>query len=151
KPDGSVNELRIRRLKEKLGNRSNASSEVEFEGAYARRCGPEGEGVRTIINMVQLTRLDCVTGSLGIMPPARIQPSHHSPHRSAFQKKLIEQPLMRAVLADLSLEREAALALAFRLAAAFDRAAHDPDEAAYARLLTPAAKLYICKAAPGFV
>jgi len=150
-PDGSVNELRLCRLKEKLGNRSNASSEVEFEGAYAMRCGPEGEGVKTIINMVQLTRLDCVTGSLGIMRSALMQAIHHTRHRTAFQKKLADQPLMRAVLADLALEREAAIALAFRLAAAFDRAAHDADEAAFARLLTPAAKLYVCKATPGFV
>jgi len=150
-PDGSANELRLRRLKDKLGNRSNASSEVEFEGAYARRCGAEGEGVKTIINMVQLTRLDCVTGSLGIMRSALMQAIHHTRHRTAFQKKLVDQPLMRAVLADLSLEREAALALGLRLAAAFDRAAHDPEEAAYARLVTPAAKLYVCKATPGFV
>jgi putative acyl-CoA dehydrogenase len=150
-PDGSANELRLRRLKDKLGNRSNASSEVEFEGAYARRCGAEGDGVQTIINMVQLTRLDCVTGSLGIMRSALMQAIHHTRHRTAFQKKLVDQPLMRAVLADLSLEREAALALGLRLAAAFDRAAHDPEEAAYARLVTPAAKLYVCKATPGFV
>jgi len=150
-PDGSANELRLRRLKDKLGNRSNASSEVEFEGAYARRCGAEGDGVRTIINMVQLTRLDCVTGSLGIMRSALMQAIHHTRHRTAFQKKLVDQPLMRAVLADLSLEREAALALGLRLAAAFDHAAHDPEEAAYARLVTPAAKLYVCKATPGFV
>ncbi|HLL27324.1 MAG TPA: isovaleryl-CoA dehydrogenase [Xanthobacteraceae bacterium] len=151
KPDGSVNELRLRRLKDKLGNRSNASSEVEFEGAYAKRCGPEGEGIKTIINMVQLTRLDCVTGSLGIMRSALMQAIHHARHRTAFQRKLIDQPLMRAVLADLALEREAALALGLRLAAAFDHAADDPEEAAYARLVTPAAKLYVCKATPGFV
>jgi putative acyl-CoA dehydrogenase len=151
KPDGHVNELRLRRLKDKLGNRSNASSEVEFEDAYARRCGAEGEGIQTIINMVQLTRLDCVTGSLGIMRSALMQAIHHARHRTAFQKKLVDQPLMRGVLADLSLEREAALALGLRLAAAFERAAHDPEEAAYARLVTPAAKLYVCKATPGFV
>jgi putative acyl-CoA dehydrogenase len=151
KPDGHVNELRLRRLKDKLGNRSNASSEVEFENAYARRCGPEGEGIKTIINMVQLTRLDCVTGSLGIMRSALMQAIHHARHRTAFQKKLVDQPLMRGVLADLSLEREAALALGLRLAAAFERAAHDPEEAAYARLVTPAAKLYVCKATPAFV
>jgi putative acyl-CoA dehydrogenase len=150
-PDGSVNEIRLRRLKEKLGNRSNASSEVEFEGAYARRCGPEGEGIKTIINMVQLTRLDCVTGSLGIMRAALMQAIHHVRHRVAFQRKLVDQPLMRAVLADLSLEREAMLALGIRLAAAFERAAADPDEAAFARIVTPAAKLYVCKATPGFV
>src|SRR5262249_6049994 len=150
-PDGSVNEIRLRRLKDKLGNRSNASSEVEFEGAYARRCGPEGEGVKTIINMVQLTRLDCVTGSLGIMRSALMQAIHHTRHRIAFQRKLLDQPLMRAVLADLSLEWEAMLALGIRLAAAFERAALDPEEAALARIVTPAAKLYVCKATPGFV
>ncbi len=150
-PDGSVNALRLRRLKDKLGNRSNASSEVEFESAYARRCGPEGEGVKTIIGMVQLTRLDCVTGSLGIMRGALLQAIHHACHRTAFQKKLIDQPLMRAVLSDLALEREGALALGLRLANAFERAESDPNEAAFARLVTPAAKLWVCKATPGFV
>jgi putative acyl-CoA dehydrogenase len=151
KPDGTPNAMRLVRLKDKLGNRSNASSEVEFEGAYARRCGPEGEGVKTIIAMVQLTRLDCVLGSTGIMRSALMQAIHHTRHRIAFQRKLADQPLMRAVLGDLALEREAALALALRLAAAFDRAATDPNEAAFARVLTPAAKLYVCKATPGFV
>lgn len=149
-PDGRVNGLRLRRLKDKLGNRSNASSEVEFEAAYARRCGGEGEGIRTIIGMVGLTRLDCVIGALGILRAALIQAIHHARHRTAFQKKLIDQPLMRAVLADLALEREGATALGFRLAKAFDNPA-DPEEALYARLMTPAAKLYVCKAVPGFV
>jgi putative acyl-CoA dehydrogenase len=151
RPDGTPNALRLVRLKEKLGNRSNASSEVEFEGAYARRCGPEGEGVKTIIGMVQLTRLDCVTGSLGIMRSALMQAIHHTRYRTAFQRKLVDQPLMRAVLADLALEREAGLALMLRIAAAFDRASTDEHEAAYARLVTPAAKLMVCKATPGFV
>ena len=110
RPDGSVNALKLNRLKDKLGNRSNASSEVEFEGAYAARCGAEGEGVKTIIAMVQLTRLDCVVGSLGIMRAALMTTIHHVRHRVAFQKKLIDQPLMRAVIGDLALEREAALA-----------------------------------------
>jgi putative acyl-CoA dehydrogenase len=151
KPDGTPNALRLMRLKEKLGNRSNASSEVEFEGAYAQRCGPEGEGVKTIIGMVQLTRLDCVTGSLGIMQGALRHAVHHTRHRTVFQKKLIDQPLMRMVLADLALEKEGALALALRLASAFDKSGSDPDEAAFARIVTPAAKLWVCKATPGFV
>jgi putative acyl-CoA dehydrogenase len=151
KPDGTPNALRLMRLKEKLGNRSNASSEVEFEGAYAQRCGPEGEGVKTIIGMVQLTRLDCVTGSLGIMQGALRHAVHHTRHRTVFQKKLIDQPLMRMVLADLALEKEGALALALQLASAFDKSESDPDEAAFARIVTPAAKLWVCKATPGFV
>ncbi len=151
KPDGTPNALRLVRLKEKLGNRSNASSEVEFEGAYAQRCGPEGAGVKTIIGMVQLTRLDCVSGSLGLMQGALRQAVHHTRHRIVFQKKLIDQPLMRMVLADLALEREGALALTLRLAGAFDQGEDDADEAAFARILTPAAKLWVCKATPGFV
>ncbi len=147
---GEVNAIRLRRLKDKLGNRSNASCEVEFEGAYGRRCGPEGEGVKTIIAMVQLTRLDCAVASAALMRAALGHAIHHVRHRSVFQKKLVDQPLMRAVIADLALEREGALAFALRLAAAFDRA-RDAEEAVFARLVTPAAKLWICKAAPGFV
>ena len=149
-PDGAMNALDFKRLKDKLGNRSNASSEVEFEGAYARRCGPEGEGIKTIIRMVALTRLDCVVGALGILRAALMQAIHHIRFRTAFQKKLVDQPLMRAVVADLCLEREAALALGFRLARAFDRP-DDEDEIVYARLMTPVAKLYVCKMVPGFV
>jgi len=151
RPDGTPNALRLMRLKDKLGNRSNASSEVEFEGAYAQRCGAEGEGVKTIIGMVQLTRLDCVTGSLGIMQGALRYAIHHTRYRTVFQKKLVDQPLMRAVLGDLALEREGALALALRLASAFDKSASDPDEAAFARIVTPAAKMWVCKTTPGFV
>jgi putative acyl-CoA dehydrogenase len=151
RPDGSVNALKLNRLKDKLGNRSNASSEVEFEGAYAVRCGAEGEGVKTIIAMVQLTRLDCIVGSLGIMRAALMAAIHHVRHRVAFQKKLIDQPLMRAVIGDLALEREGALALGIRIAAAFDKAETDEDEAAFARLVTPVAKLWVCKAVPQFV
>jgi putative acyl-CoA dehydrogenase len=150
-PDGAVNRLRFNRLKDKLGNRSNASSEVEFEGAFALRCGAEGEGIKTIIRMVQLTRLDCVAASAGLMQGALAFAIHHVRHRSVFQKKLIDQPLMRTVIADLALEREGAVALAMRLAAAFDQAGDDAGEAAFARLVTPAAKLWVCKAAPGFV
>jgi putative acyl-CoA dehydrogenase len=151
RPDGSVNELRLRRLKDKLGNRSNASSEVEFEKAFAWRCGREGEGIKTIIAMVQLTRLDCVVASAGLMQGALAFAIHHVRHRSVFQKKLIDQPLMRAVVADLALEREGAVALSMRLAAAFDHAGSDAEEAAFARLVTPAAKLWVCKASPGFI
>ncbi len=151
RPDGSPNALRLMRLKDKLGNRSNASSEVEFEGAFAQRCGAEGEGVKTIIGMVQLTRLDCVTGSLGIMQGALRHAVHHTRYRTVFQRKLADQPLMRMVLADLALEREGALALALRLASSFDKSAGDPDEAAFARIVTPAAKMWVCKTTPGFV
>jgi putative acyl-CoA dehydrogenase len=151
RPDGSVNALRLMRLKDKLGNRSNASSEVEFANAFAWRVGPEGAGVRTIIQMVQLTRLDCVLASAGFMRMALAQAVHHSRYRSVFQKHLYDQPMMRVVLADLALEVEAAVALAMRLARAFDRADNDPREAAYARVVTPAAKYWVCKTAPGFI
>ena len=150
KPDGGMNALDFKRLKDKLGNRSNASSEVEFEGAHALRCGPEGEGIKTIIRMVALTRLDCVIGALGILRAALMQAIHHIRFRTAFQKKLADHPLMRSVVADLCLEREAALALGFRLARAFDRPG-DEEEIVYARLMTPVAKLYVCKMVPGFV
>jgi len=151
RPDGSVNALRLQRLKDKLGNRSNASSEVEFAGAYALRVGDEGAGVRTIIQMVQLTRLDCALASAGFMRMALVQAVHHSRYRSVFQRHLYDQPMMRAVLADLALEVEGAVALVMRLSRAFDQAATDPREAAYARLVTPAAKYWICKTAPGFI
>ena len=151
RPDGAVNALRLQRLKDKLGNRSNASSEVEFADAYALRVGDEGAGVRTIIQMVQLTRLDCALASAGFMRMALAQAVHHCRYRSVFQKHLYDQPMMRAVLADLALEVEGAVALVMRLARAFDRAATDPREAAYARLVTPAAKYWICKTAPGFI
>ncbi len=151
RPDGSVNALRLQRLKDKLGNRSNASSEVEFAEAFAWRVGEEGAGVRTIIQMVQLTRLDCALASAGFMRMALAQAVHHCRHRTVFQKHLYDQPMMRAVLADLALEVEGALALSMRLARAFDRAATDPREAAYARLVTPAAKYWVCKTAPAFI
>jgi len=151
RPDGSVNALRLQRLKDKLGNRSNASSEVEFVDAYGLRVGDEGAGVRTIIQMVQLTRLDCALASAGFMRMALAQAVHHCRYRSVFQKHLYDQPMMRAVLADLALEVEGAVALVMRLARAFDRAPSDAREAAYARLVTPAAKYWICKTAPGFI
>ena len=149
--DGSVNALRFQRLKDKLGNRSNASVEVEFTDAFAWRVGEEGAGIRTILQMVQLTRLDCAVASAGLMRMALVQAVHHCRHRNVFGKTLYDQPMMHAVLADMALAVEAATALVFRLARALDRAADDPGEAAYARIMTPAAKYWICKHAPGFV
>jgi putative acyl-CoA dehydrogenase len=151
RPDGVKNAIFFTRLKDKLGNRSNASSEVVFRSAYGERVGAEGQGVRTIIEMVQLTRLDCVVASAGLMRFALAQATHHARHRRVFQRRLIDQPLMRSVLSDLALEVEAATALAFRLAQAFDLAKDDADEAAYARLVTPAAKFLVCKSAPHFI
>ena len=150
-PDGSMNALRFQRLKDKLGNRSNASSEVEFTAAYALRVGEEGRGIRTILQMVQLTRLDCAISSAGLMRMALAQAIHHARHRSVFQKRLADQPTMRSVLADMALEVEAAIALVMRLCRAFDRAASDEAEAAYARLLTPAVKYWVCKTAPALI
>ena len=150
-PDGAVNALRLQRLKDKLGNRSNASAEVEFADAFAWRVGEEGRGVRTIIEMVQLTRLDCVIASAGLMRMALAQALHHARHRVVFQKRLADQPLMRTLLADMALEMEGVVALTMRLCRAFDLAAHDRHEAARARILTPAAKYWICKAAPAFI
>src|SRR5262247_3716526 len=151
RPDGSVNGLYFQRLKDKLGNRSNASAEVEFADAFAWRVGEEGRGVRTIINMVQLTRLDCAIASAGLMRMALAQALHHARHRSVFQKHLADQPMMASVLADMALEAEAAVALVIRLCRSFDLAAGDPREAVRARLLTPAVKYWICKSAPGFI
>ena len=110
RPDGSVNALHFQRLKDKLGNRSNASSEVEFDDAFALRVGEEGRGVRTILQMVQLTRLDCAISSAGMMRAALAQALHHCRHRSVFQRRLADQPMMRAVLADMAIEVEGALA-----------------------------------------
>ena len=151
RPDGRINALRLQRLKDKLGNRSNASAEVEFTDAFAWRIGEEGRGVSTIISMVQLTRLDCAVASAGLVRMGLALALHHARHRSVFQRKLVDQPAMTQVLADLALEMEAFVALTLRLAASFDRAVTDPGEAAYARMVTPAAKFAICKAAPGLV
>ncbi|MFF4488644.1 acyl-CoA dehydrogenase family protein [Streptomyces sp. NPDC001544] len=141
--DGTRNVFLIQRLKDKLGNRSNASSEVEFDGTWARRVGEEGRGVRTIIEMVAATRLDCVLGSAGLMRQAVAQAVHHCAHREAFGGKLIDKPLMRNVLADLALESEAATALAIRLAAAYDDGSE--RERALLRLAVPAAKYWVTK------
>jgi putative acyl-CoA dehydrogenase len=145
-PDGEVNALRLRRLKDKLGNRSNASSEVEFENAAAWLVGDEGRGVPVIIEMATYTRLDCAAASAGLMRQAVVQATHHAANRTAFQRRLIDQPVMTNVLADLALETEAATALALRLARAFDHP-DDPRENAFRRLMTPAAKYWICKRA----
>ncbi|MGJ4946864.1 acyl-CoA dehydrogenase family protein [Bradyrhizobium sp. HKCCYLS20291] len=150
-PDGAVNALRFQRLKDKLGNRSNASSEVEFAGAYAERIGEEGRGISTIIQMVQLTRQDCAISSAGLMRSGLSHALHHARHRSVFQKHLADQPLMQSVLADMALHVEATVALVMRLCRAFDRMAADASEAAYMRLLTPAIKYWVCKSAPPFL
>ena len=151
KPDGSINAIAFQRLKDKLGNRSNASSEVEFHGAYAERVGEEGKGIRTIIQMVQLTRQDCAIASAGLMRSGLAHALHHARHRSVFQKHLADQPLMQAVLSDMALHVEASVALVMRLCRAFDRAPDEAGEAAYMRLLTPAIKYWVCKSAPGFL
>jgi|SRR5580698_2752947 putative acyl-CoA dehydrogenase len=145
-PDGERNAIRINRLKDKLGNRSNASTEVEFFDAYAELIGEEGRGIPTIIEMSNYTRLDCAIGSSGLMRQAVAQAIHHARHRTAFQKKLVDQPLMRNVLADLALEAEAAIMLTFRLARAYDET--DAAALAFRRVVTPAAKFWICKRAP---
>ncbi len=151
RPDGAKNAFRLMRLKDKLGDWSNASSEVEFTGAWAQRIGEEGRGVATILDMVMLTRLDCMLGSAAEMRMALAQALHHTAHRRAFGKPLIEQPLMRNVLADLAIESEAAIAFSMRVARAVDRAPHDPREAAFARIATAIGKYWVCKRAPAFV
>lgn len=145
KPDGQVNHIRIERLKDKLGNRSNASSEVEFEGAWAQLVGEPGRGVKTIVEMINGTRLDCTIGSAAIMRQAVTNAAHHVGHRSAFGGLLVEKPLMRAVIADLEIETEAATLMMMRVAAAFDRAGADPAEAALKRIITPVAKYWVTK------
>jgi len=144
--DGSRNRFHIQRLKDKLGNRSNASAEIELDGAWAVMLGEEGKGVRTIIDMVNHTRLDCVIGSAALMRQAVAQATHHAAHRSAFGRLLSEQPLMVNVLADLAVESEATTVLMMRLAGALDRAA-DPREAAFRRLALAVAKYWTCKRA----
>ncbi|RYY99859.1 MAG: isovaleryl-CoA dehydrogenase, partial [Comamonadaceae bacterium] len=143
-PDGSRNAIRIQRLKDKLGNQANASSEVEFHDATAWLVGEEGRGVPQILEMGTMTRLDCALGTSGLMRQALSIALNHARQREAFGKRLIDQPLMRNVLADLALESEAATALSLRLARAFDRRG-EAHEAAMARLLTPVAKFWICK------
>src|SRR6202522_3842029 len=142
-PDGSLNGIYIPRLKDKLGNRSNASSEVEFMDAWAHLMGEEGRGIPTILEMGTYTRLDCLIGTSGMMRQAVVQALHHARHRRIFGSTLLDQPLMRTVLADLALESEAATALAMRLARAFESDA--PSELALRRALTSAAKFWVCK------
>lgn len=146
-PTGERNHFYIQRLKNKMGNRSNASSEVEFRQAWARLVGEEGRGVSTIIEMVHHTRLDCVIGSAALMRQAVAQAIHHARHRKTFGKLLIEQPLMRNVLADLLLESEAATLLMVRLAGAFDARERNENERAFARITAAIAKYWLCKRA----
>ena len=150
-PNGERNSIRIQRLKNKLGDWSNASSEVEFHGAMAWMVGEEGRGVATIIEMVALTREDCMIGSAAIMRQALVQAIHHCRHRKAFGKLLIDQPLMQMVLADLALESEAAMAFSLRVARAIDASPRDPQEAAFARIATAIGKYWICKRCAPFV
>ncbi len=148
-PDGSRNGMRLQRLKDKLGNRSNASAEVEYDQAAAWLVGGEGRGIRTIIEMVNMTRLDCVLGTATGMRAGVTMAVHHAAHRAAFGRKLADQPLMAAVLADLAIESEATTMAAFRLAGATDRAARgDRQEAAFRRLALAATKYWACKRAP---
>ena len=146
-PDETQNAIFLQRLKDKLGNRSNASSEVEFDGAFATMIGEEGHGVRTILEMASHTRLDCVIGSAALMRQALVQASHHVRQRAAFGKLLVEQPLMQNVIADLVLESEAATMLALRLARAYDAPSGDAPEVAFRRIATPIAKYWVCKRA----
>ncbi len=146
--DGSHNGLELQRLKDKLGNRSNASSEVEFDGALAEMVGEPGKGVRTIMDMVTLTRLDCALASAGIMRAALAEAVHHTRHRKAFGAPLVDQPLMQRVLADMALDVAAATALSMRLARSFDEAARNAGEAAFARTMTPVVKYWVCKITP---
>jgi len=149
--DGERNAIRIQRLKDKLGDWSNASSEVEFHGALATMCGQEGRGVATILEMVALTRQDCMIGSSSLMRQALVQAIHHTRHRSAFGKKLVDQVLMRNVLADLALESEAHTAMTARVSRAVDASGRDENEAAFCRVATAVGKYWVCKRAPMFV
>jgi len=147
-PDGTRNVFSLQRLKDKLGNRSNASSEVEWSDTLARLVGEEGRGIQTIVEMVNFTRLDCVIGSAAVMRQATAQVAHHLEHRSAFGRRLIDQPLAQNVLADLEVEAEAAELTFLRLAQACDRADHDASEAAFKRIGTALGKYWVCKRTP---
>ena len=151
RPDGARNGFHIQRLKDKLGDRSNASSEVEFRGAWARMVGEEGRGVPTIIEMVNHTRLDCVIGSAATMRHAVAQATHHAAHRSAFGKRLVEHPLMANVLADLCIESEAATAAMMRLARAFDEEHAGEAPRHFSRIATAVCKYWVCKRTPALV
>jgi putative acyl-CoA dehydrogenase len=143
-PDGTRNRFLIQRLKDKLGNKTNASSEIEYDRTWARMVGPEGRGVATIIEMVHHTRLECIVGSVAHMRAAFTQALHHVQHRRAFQRRLIDQPAMRSLVADLAVECEAAVALMLRVARGFDEAQAGKN-AAFARIATPVAKYWVCK------
>jgi putative acyl-CoA dehydrogenase len=148
-PDGSLNRMHLMRLKDKLGNKSNASSEIEYDGAVAWLVGDEGRGVRTIVEMVNMTRLDCALGTAAGMRTATVNAVHHAVHRSAFGRHLVDQPLMRNVLADLVVESEAATTVAMRLAGATDRAVRgDEAEASFRRLALAVSKYWVCKRGP---
>ncbi|MDN5870922.1 MAG: acyl-CoA dehydrogenase family protein, partial [Nitrococcus sp.] len=151
RPDGTRNPFFIQRLKDKLGNRANASAEIEYCNTWARRLGEEGRGVRAIIEMVHQTRLDAATAPVGMMRQAWVQALHHARHRSAFGKPLSEQPLMRYLLADLALELEAEVALVLRIARSFDHAEKDPEERLLGRVGTAVAKYWTNKRAPQFI
>jgi putative acyl-CoA dehydrogenase len=148
-PDGVRNPIRLQRLKDKLGNRSNASAEIEYDDASGWLIGEEGRGVRTIINMVNMTRLDCVLGTTSGMLVGLRQAMHHATYRSAFGARLVDQPAMVNVLADLAVETEAALVVAMRLAGAVDRAAQgDEQESLFRRIALAATKYWVCKRGP---
>ncbi|SOC39513.1 putative acyl-CoA dehydrogenase [Rhizobium subbaraonis] len=149
--DGTANGLRFQRLKEKIGNRSNASSEVEFNDTFGFLLGSPDAGIRTILDMVTLTRLDCALASSGIMRASLAEAVHHTRGRKVFGKNLVDQPIMTRVLADMALDVAAATALSLRLAEAFDRAPVSADDAAYARVMTPVTKYWCCKIAPALI
>ncbi|MDX0407327.1 acyl-CoA dehydrogenase [Sinorhizobium medicae] len=149
--DGGANGLRFQRLKDKLGNRSNASSEVEFSDTFGFLLGAPDAGIRTILDMVTLTRLDCALASAGMMRASLAEAVHHTRGRKVFGKALVSQPMMTRVLADMALDVAAASALSFRLAEAFDNAHSSAEDAAYARIMTPVAKYWCCKIAPALI
>ncbi len=151
RPDGTRNAFHIQRLKDKLGNRSNASSEIEYRGTHAERLGEPGRGIRTILEMVHHTRLDCVSGSTGLIRHAVAQAAHHASQREAFGRRLAEQPLMQNVLADLAVESEAHTALMLRLARAYDEGPEDAGARAFARIATAVGKYWVCKRAPAAI
>ncbi|MDQ2635075.1 MAG: acyl-CoA dehydrogenase family protein [Pseudomonadota bacterium] len=149
--DGSGNGFRFQRLKDKLGNRSNASAEVEFVNAIGQMVGEPGAGIKTIMDMVTLTRLDCAVASSGLMRAGLAEAIHHTRHRLAFGQKLVDQPVMQRVLADMALDVAGASALSFRLARSFDEAASSQTEASFARAMTPVVKYWVCKIAPALL
>ncbi len=149
--DGTGNGIRFQRLKDKLGNRSNASSEVELVNAIGQMIGEPGAGIKTIMDMVTLTRLDCAVASSGLMRAGLAEAIHHTRHREVFGKKLVDQPLMQRVLADMALDVAGASALSFRLARSFDEAASSQREASFARAMTPVVKYWVCKIAPALL